>query len=185
MGGTGFWGTNLIYGLLRRGFEICVYSRRSKHLDRLAHSFPNVRIVTGNFPSESGFSVLLDGVDSVFHLISTTRPSNCNSEREMSENVLPTIRLLEACKNKCLRVIFFSSGGTVYGIPRYLPINEEHRTDPISAYGIQKLTIEKCLEYYGRIYGLDYIILRISNPYGTYQEPVSDQGVVAVFWQRL
>ena len=100
------------------------------------------------------------------------------------QDAMNTIRLLDSCRTGNIRIIYFSSGGTVYGIPRQLPLNEGHRTDPISVYGIQKLSIEKCLEYYGRTYGLDYIILRISNPYGSYQDPRVGQGAIAVFLAR-
>lgn len=63
-------------------------------------------------------------------------------------------------------------------------MDEGHPTDPISPYGIQKLTLEKCIEYYGRIRGLDYLILRITNPYGMYQDPGKKQGAIAVFLAR-
>ena len=66
--------------------------------------------------------------------------------KEFTTNVLPTIRLLDACAKTQTKLVYFSSGGTVYGNPRYIPIDEGHRTEPISAYGIHKLTEEKCIE---------------------------------------
>lgn len=124
---------------------------------------------------------LLDQADVVFHLISTTKPGNRDVRKEFETNVIPTIGLLEACAVRGIRLVYFSSGGTVYGIPKYIPLDEGHETEPISAYGIQKLSIEKCIEYYGRMNGLDYSILRIANPYGRFQDPESQQGVIAVF----
>lgn len=100
---------------------------------------------------------------------------------EFTTNVLPTLRLLDACSKVHARLIYFSSGGTIYGVPRYLPIDEGHRTEPISAYGIHKLAVEKCIEYYGRTYGMDYQICRISNPYGAWQDAHGSQGAVAIF----
>ena len=82
------------------------------------------------------------------------------------------------------KVIFVSSGGTVYGVPEHLPICESHPTDPISAYGISKLAIEKYLGLYRRLHGLDYCVLRVANPYGPYQVPFNNQGVVASILQR-
>jgi len=75
-------------------------------------------------------------------------------------------------------VLFPSSGGTVYGIPQYTPITEEHPTNPISSYGITKLAIEKYLALFHRLYGLDYGILRISNAYGERQPLKNAQGLI-------
>ena len=186
LGGAGFLGVNLVYSLLKRGkYHVRVYNRESSHLNRLSRLFPELDVVVGDFVSERRFPSILEDTDIVFHLVSTTMPSNRDIEKEFEENVLPTIRFLNACREKKIRVIFFSSGGTVYGLPQYMPIDEKHRTDPVSGYGIHKLTIEKCIEYYGRTYGLEYRILRISNPYGVFQNPCSTQGVVAVFLGRV
>jgi UDP-glucose 4-epimerase len=76
-------------------------------------------------------------------------------------------------------VIFASSGGTVYGVPQFTPIREDHPTEPISAYGISRLAIEKYLSLYKYLHNLDYMILRIANPYGRYQVPTKKQGVIA------
>jgi UDP-glucose 4-epimerase len=83
------------------------------------------------------------------------------------------------------KIIFFSSGGTVYGIPKHIPINENHPTNPICSYGIQKLAIEKYLYLYECLYGIKYGILRISNAYGPRQRPVHEQGAIAVFLYRM
>jgi len=82
------------------------------------------------------------------------------------------------------KVIFASSGGTVYGIPRVIPITETHPTDPISSYGIIKLTIEKYLALYKTLYGLDYCVLRVSNAYGERQPVTGAQGVIPAFIYR-
>ena len=81
-------------------------------------------------------------------------------------------------------MIFFSSGGTVYGIPNSVPIKENHPTNPICSYGIHKLALEKYLYLHHHLNGLDYTILRISNPYGERQRPTGVQGVVAAFIDR-
>jgi len=74
--------------------------------------------------------------------------------------------------------VFPSSGGTVYGIPKVIPIKEDHPTNPISSYGIIKLAIEKYLALFWTLYGLDYCILRISNAYGERQAANGAQGVI-------
>jgi len=94
--------------------------------------------------------------------------------------------LLESCvKHKVRKLMFASSGGTVYGIPKRLPITEDDPTNPICSYGIVKLAVEKYLQLYHRLHGLEYVVLRISNPYGPRQDPRHVQGVVSVFAARL
>lgn len=130
----------------------------------------------------------LEGIDVVFHLASTTLPKTSNDDPgyDVRSNVVDTIQLLEACVDAGVRkVIFASSGGTVYGVPERLPIKEDHPTNPISSYGIVKLTIEKYLGLFHYLYGLDYAALRISNPYGPYQDPAGQQGAISVFLHRI
>jgi len=97
-----------------------------------------------------------------------------------------TICLLEQCaKEKVKKVVFVSSGGAVYGTPATLPVPEDSPEKPESSYGITKLAIEKYLGLFHRLYGLNYVILRPSNPYGERQNPEGDQGVIAVFLGRI
>jgi UDP-glucose 4-epimerase len=185
LGGTGFLGMNLCCQLYNNGIKIKVYSRGKGYYEYMKKIYTEIEYVCGEFSFESEFEQLVDDVDIIFHLISSTRPSNMMMIKEFNDNVIPTVKLLDACVLKKKKVIYFSSGGTVYGNPRYIPIDEYHRTDPISPYGIQKLTTEKIIEYYGRTFGLDYRILRISNPYGQFQSPNSNQGIIAVFLSRV
>ena len=182
LGGAGFLGIHLCKNLAARGYAIRLYNKACPRLKVIRAEYPHIEIVEGIFSDKENFDALLEGIDIVFHLVSTTKPANKDVFYDIKSNVLPSIRLLDACARQSVKkFIYFSSGGTIYGIPRYIPIDEGHRTEPISAYGIHKLTVEKCIEYYGRIYGLNYNILRISNPYGEGQELTSGQGVIAVF----
>lgn len=185
LGGTGFLGINLCEALLACGYEVYAFSRGGDKSEYLQQILSKVRIIKADFTLVENWGNFLTNVDIVFHLISTTKPSNENLLYEFSTNVIPTIRLLEACRGRNIKLIYFSSGGTVYGIPKYLPIDECHSTEPISAYGIHKLSVEKCIEYYGRSYGINYIILRIANPYGAYQDFNSGQGIIAIFLEKL
>jgi UDP-glucose 4-epimerase len=128
------------------------------------------------------------GVEVVFHLIGTTHPKTSNDDPvyDVESNVVGTLRILDTCVTVGVRrFVFNSSGGTVYGIPRSLPISEDHPTDPTCSYGITKLTIEKYLYLYHHLYGLDYIVLRTANAYGPGQHPGRGQGVVATFLERV
>jgi UDP-glucose 4-epimerase len=101
---------------------------------------------------------------------------------EVQINLIPSINLLNCCREAGVkRVIFMSSGGAVYGLRQKLPIKESNPTNPINAYGISKLMVEKYLQMFYHLYGLEYVILRPSNPYGPRQNPFRHQGVVTVF----
>ena len=185
LGGAGFLGINLSRFLLRKGYNVTVYNRESVGVKKLKEFLPEVKVYLSDFHCEKNWDDVLENIDIVFHLISDSNAANKNVSSEFSNNVMPTISLLERIKEKNIKTFFFSSGGTVYGMPKSIPIDESHPTDPISPYGIQKLCIEKILEYYGRTYNIDYRILRISNPYGAFQNPNNNQGVIAVFMAKI
>lgn len=188
LGGLGFLGQNLCRMLADYEKDIIVYNRESKHAHTVEESLTRDhikhKVVWGNFEDEGSWEDKLKDVNLVFHLISTTKPSNTNMMYEFSSNVEASIRFLEMCAKLNVRVIFFSSGGTVYGMPRSLPIDELHATNPISTYGISKLAIEKCLVYYGYTKKLNYTILRIANPYGKGQNLNNLQGFIGISLSR-
>ncbi|MGH2376433.1 MAG: NAD-dependent epimerase/dehydratase family protein [bacterium] len=128
------------------------------------------------------------GVDVVFHLIWTTIPEVANRDPagDVSANLIPTIRLFEVCRNVGVRrIVFVSSGGTVYGPAQTWPVSEAHPQNPINSYGITKLAAEKYLYMFRHLYGVDYVIFRPSVPYGPRQNPLAAQGAVAVFLYRV
>ena len=174
-------GKNLIRGLMKEHHEVVIYARNYHKLYELDSYFKTIEVICGDFSRETDFESILDGIECVFFLISATGPSNKDLEMDFKQNVMPTFALLDCCVKKKIRVLFFSSGGTVYGEPQYLPIKEGHPTNPICAYGMSKMVVERMLEYYHVMYGLDYRVLRISNPYGPGQDPNRRQGVIAVF----
>jgi UDP-glucose 4-epimerase len=104
-----------------------------------------------------------------------------SSNYDLLSNLLPTIRMLELAREAGVnRIVYASSGGTVYGEPVQLPITEQHVLAPKSAYGQSKLTIENYLGFYARTTALEVRILRVSNPYGPGQNLYGAQGLVAV-----
>ena len=123
----------------------------------------------------------------IFHLVSTTVPKSANDDpiRDVQSNLVGALQLLQLLREQPVgKIIFVSSGGTVYGPPRYLPIDEDHPTNPLTAYGITKLAIEKHLQMFTHIHGVPSIILRVSNPYGPRQRIETAQGAVGVFLHR-
>ena len=147
-----------------------------------------VNYYKGNFKEFKNFDSALEGVEVIYHLISTTLPasSNDNPAQDIMDNIVSTLEFLDIAKNKGVKkIIFFSSGGTVYGDPEFLPITESHPTNPRCSYGIHKLTIEKYLALFFQLYGLDYSILRVSNPYGPYQNVGRNQGLITATVHRI
>jgi UDP-glucose 4-epimerase len=187
LGGAGFIGSHLAEALAQQGRRVRIFDR--PHVDRLP-LFPRVKgfeVFTGDFLNPQALALALDGTEVVFHLVSTTLPksSNENPVYDIESNVLGSLRLLELCRERGVRkLVFVSSGGTVYGVPRTTPVAEDHPTEPISSYGIHKLVIEKYLALAHRLHGLDYRVVRPANLYGPRQRLDIAQGAVAVFLDR-
>lgn len=101
-------------------------------------------------------------------------------------NILGTINLLEhAVKHGVRKVVFASSGGTVYGEQEAFPASESHPLQPLSPYGISKLTCEYYLKYFEYVAGVKRVALRFANVYGPRQNPEGEAGVVAIFTQKM
>jgi UDP-glucose 4-epimerase len=136
------------------------------------------------FYNRQEVSDVLADTDYVFHLVSSTNPATAAGDPfiDLDTNVRSTIELLELCvEHKVKRVIFPSSGGTVYGDVRSDAISEKTLPEPRSPYGIGKLTIEHYLRYFKHAHGLDYLVYRIANPYGPGQSIHGKQGVIPIF----
>lgn len=191
-GAAGFIGTNLSRALLKNNEFVDVtelvlidenkdYFKKSPVLED-----SRVTIVIRSYLKESLFGDLIKEGDLVFHLVSTTNPTSSNQHisDEITKNIAISVNILEACvENRAAKVIFISSGGTVYGNAK-CPISESSSTNPITTYGIQKLAIEKLLYLYNYLHGLDYRIVRLSNPYGPYQRPNGRLGAITTFTDR-
>ena len=181
LGGAGFIGSHLTDALARAGHRVRTFDRVPPVLRG------DCEILTGDFLNPDHLATALSGSEVVFHLISTTLPqaSNDNPVFDAETNLLGTLRMLALCRRERVRkVVFVSSGGTVYGIPRTVPIAESHSTDPTCAYGIHKLAIEKYLHLEHVLHGLDYCVLRPANLYGERQRADVAFGAVAVFLDR-
>jgi UDP-glucose 4-epimerase len=185
-GGGGFIGSHVADELLARGCEVVILGPSASMTHSLDTDLTFIQGRVGDRALlEQAFS---RGIDSVVHLACSTVPKTSNADTmfDVKSNLVASLELFECCvRYKVGKVILASSGGTVYGIPRQLPIPEDSPTQPICSYGIVKLALEKYLDLYHRLHGLNYVVLRISNPYGTRQDPNGVQGVVAVFAARM
>ncbi len=184
LGGGGFIGSHVVATLLAAGHRVRIFEHPAAGLANLSRVANRVEIVRGDFVRPDELVPALEGVDLVVHLVGTVTPasSNRNPSYDIDTNLRGMVSLLELAVEKGVRkVVFASSGGTVYGIPENLPLTEKSSTNPLSSYGIVKLACEKYLQLFYHLHGLDYTVLRISNPYGEYQDPAGEQGAVAVF----
>jgi len=184
LGGGGFMGSHVCEALLNKGCRVRIFEKEWMNKENVQDFISHVEWLEGDFMNQRHLREIVKGMDFVIHCICTTLPQNSNENPvyDISSNLISTLHLLEAIRNSGVkRTIFFSSGGTIYGLQKLGPISEDHRTDPRCSYGIQKLAIEKYLGLYHHLYDLDYVILRVANTYGERQRPHHSQGAVTVF----
>lgn len=186
LGAGGFIGTNLTLKLIQNKKDYITLVDKSKKyfapIEKL--NFTNVKTIESSLDESIDFDFLLKDQEVVYHLVSTTVPTTSNQHisQELIANVIFSSNLFEACV-RCgvKKIVFISSGGTVYGKEGKCPLDETTQTNPISSYGVQKVTIEKLLYLYHYMYGLDYKVIRLANPYGPFQRPNGIQGAVTTF----
>lgn len=183
LGAGGFIGTNLCRALVGQVDSLRAFGRRQ--------SFPGALRgcdwMSGDFTDPSSLPAAIAGCDVVYHLVNASTPASANIDKvaDLNANVVSTLHLLDACREVGVRrIVFVSSGGTIYGIPDQVPTPETAPTNPITGYGISKLAIEKYLGLYEHLYGLEYQVLRVANPFGPYQTALKSQGVIAAFIRR-
>ncbi len=188
IGATGFIGSHLVDALLFRGYEVRALSRTFPGLlSQSSLKSPSLSLFPLDIQNYDYLKNAVTGSDFVFHLACSTLPasSNLDPRSDVSINLLGTLNVLNICLEEDIkRLVVISSGGTVYGVPEFVPITEDHPTNPICSYGITKLAIEKYVSLYNKLHGLNGIILRVSNPYGERQRYDSSQGVIPIFLRQ-
>lgn len=180
-GGNGFIGSGLVDRLRVAGHRVRVLDQTPPRADV---DWYDVDYVIGDLANVPKIPALLDGVDLVFHLASSTVPSTSNLDpvADVQSNLIGALNLCRAMIDAGKRrLVFFSSGGTVYGNPEQLPVPEAHALHPISSYGVVKVAIENYLLMFEQFGNFDPLIVRPSNPYGPRQSTAGLQGVIAAF----
>ena len=185
IGGCGFIGSHVLDKALAEGLQVRVFDRRP---EPFRPALDGVDYVLGDMTDTSQLYEALSGVDAVIHLASTSVPatSNLDPVADITGNLIGSVRLLEIMRAAGLRkIVFLSSGGTVYGIPQFNPVAETHPLRPICSYGIVKVAIENYLHMEHALHGLQHVILRASNPYGPRQGHTGIQGIIGTHLWRI
>ena len=180
--GAGFIGMNFVRYALEHGYAVTVLD----HNVAPAEVAGRLNWLPGDLACEADVARALEGADTVFHFISSTVPGDqVEIAFELQQNVFQLLQLLNLCVACKVRRVVFISSASVYGVQKTLPIPETAATDPISAHGIHKLTIEKYLLLYRHQHGLDCKIVRLGNPYGPGQRITGRQGFIAIAIGRI
>lgn len=179
IGGTGFIGTEVTRQLMEKGREVIILSRGRAHPQLQA---PMLTHVQGDYSNLVLLRELLYGGCDVINLAYSTVPKTSFGDPtfDLLSNLPANVALLqEAGRAAVNRLLIVSSGGTVYGEPQSLPISEDHPTNPISPYGITKLTVDSYARMFHRTIDLPVLIVRPANAYGEQQRTGLGQGFIA------
>ncbi len=185
LGGNGFIGSHVVDQLLEHKHDVRVFDRTQ---EKFRSPLRSVDYRIASFDDTPALAEALEGVDVVLHFISTTVPSTSNKDPlyDIESNLKGTVRLLTLmCDANIKRIVYLSSGGTVYGIPERSPIPEGHPLRPICSYGVIKVAIENYIHMFHQLHGLEYVVLRASNPYGPRQGHIGVQGVIGTFLGKV
>jgi len=187
-GGAGFIGSHVVEGLLKEGLSPIVVDNLST--GKIENLNPNALFYQQSVEDEEMMErvFMLHKPVYVFHLAaqSSVSVSVRNPVEDARANILGTLVLLQkSVKYGAKKFIFSSTGGAIYGDNVKIPTSETEIPNPISPYGIAKLSVEKYLDFFSKEYGLEYVSLRYSNVYGPRQDPYGEAGVVAIFTNRM
>ncbi len=195
-GGAGFIGSTIVDRLIGAGHDVVVLddlsTGRTANLDEARASAPDrLELIEQDVRDEGTEATIVDAAPEVVcHLAAQidVRVSVTDPVLDASINVLGTLRVLEGARRAGARkVVFASSGGTIYGepAPEALPVDESHPQVPVSPYGVSKKVASDYLEAYRVLHGVQWLSLALANVYGPRQDPHGEAGVVAIFAQRL
>ncbi len=187
-GGAGFIGSHVADALIARGFHVVVLDDLSTGRRANVPAGAEFAQLDARSPAaaalvrEGGFDVVLHHAAQIDVRRSVTDPTH-----DASINILGALNLLEAVRAapRHPRFVFASTGGAIYGDFVTPPNAEDFPKDPESPYGIAKLAVEHYLAYYGRLHGIEGVVLRYANVYGPRQDPHGEAGVVAIFCNRI
>lgn len=181
-GGAGFIGSHVGDLLIENGYNIFVVDNLSSGCNHNLN--PKVKFYNLDINSPDLERVFKENnIDYVFHFAAQASVSFSTKHptEDAQENILGSINVLKFSKQYGVKKFIVSSTAAVYGVPDYLPVDEEHKTTCLSFYGVSKSTMEE----YVKLFGIDYIIFRFANVYGPRQSAHGEAGVVAIFADKM
>jgi UDP-glucose 4-epimerase len=188
IGATGFIGKNIVEDLLNEDYNLILLVRNIEKADAFFNSNLFVTILEGDLKDGGLLQkiVLENKIELVIHLASSLIPSSSTDDfnKELTDIVFPTFELLEFLSQNKIMIIYFSSGGTIYGKVNN-KIIENNDLKPINYYGYSKMMIENHIRFLNRTKNLPYLILRPANVYGRYQRIEAKQGFIAVVLGKI
>ena len=185
LGGCGFIGSYITDAMLEDGHQVRILSHTP---EALRAPLADVEYHMGDVADQVAVDAALRGIDVVVHAVSTTVPGTSNNDPagDVRGNLIACVQLLELMRKHGIpRIIYLSSGGTVYGNPEHCPVAEDAPLQPICSYGVVKVAVENYLGMYRHIYGFEPVILRLSNPYGPRQGHLGVQGAITSFLHQV
>ncbi|HET9793673.1 MAG TPA: NAD-dependent epimerase/dehydratase family protein [Thermoanaerobaculia bacterium] len=186
-GGAGFIGSHVAAAYLRDGHRVVVVDDLSTgSRERVPEG---ARFVEDDLSTMNLAALLRDEKISVVNHHAAQidlRASVRDPVRDARINVIGSLKVFEACREAgARRVIFSSTGGAIYGEPEGEKADESHPTNPVSPYGVAKLSVEKYLHFYRVEHGFQTIVFRYANVYGPGQNGKGEAGVVAIFAEKM
>ena len=186
-GANGFIGRHLTAALLERGYRTVCFGRHfPRDFEEMLGNEAEIRLV--DLHDDIEVHRKLFGITHVVQLINSSNAAIGNNKvvPDIHSNIIPHVSFINSCIVSGIRSFtFLSSGGTVYGQPRTVPITEEHPTFPLNSYGLTKLFTEQYLRMLCRGTGTGFNILRVANPYGPGQTGVGGQGLIGTILQKF
>ncbi len=167
IGGAGYIGSHVVCYLLERGCSVTVFDNLSS--GREENLFNEARFVKGDILDYTLLKkTMCEGFDGIIHLaaLKAAGESMAEPEKYSVNNIAGTINILNSVSECKIRQFVFSSSASIYGAPKYLPIDEKHPVNPENYYGFTKLEIERLLDWYNRLRGIQYASLRYFNAAG-------------------
>lgn len=186
-GGAGFIGSHLVDRLIKEGHRAFVIDNLSS--GKKENLNPKAKFYQTDIQNQEISAIFKkEKPELVFHFAAhiEARESVKNPIEDAEINILGSLNILKNCREFGVKkIIFASSGGEIYGAAKKIPTPENEPPQPLSPYGVTKLSVEKYLEVYYRLFGLPYKALRYGNVYGPRQNPHGEAGVVAIFTNKM
>ena len=185
-GGAGFIGSHVLEKLMQEQCQVVVVDNLSSGL---RENIPaGVKFIEMDICDGKLLDVFIsERFDAIIHLAAQTKVpvSLERPDYDCQINILGTVNMLEACRKTEVKRVVFASTAAVYGDVNSIPTMENAETRPTSFYGLSKLTVEKYLQMYQQVYGLEYVVLRYANVYGERQGDGGEGGVVSIFIREI